>query len=179
MHHLLMSTLGIGSGFISRKILRKIGMNATAPFLAILLLAAFSDLLTYKVPNMFIVPSLFLAFILAFINGGSNFLLNSIYGAFVGFLALLYPYSKSLIGAGDVKLMAVVGAFLGPKSVLLAVLYASIFGGLIVLVYLIYKGLLGESLLRILKFKFSNTRIPYACAISAGSCLTLFNLNSL
>ena len=151
-------------------------MNVTAPFLVILLLAAFLDLLTKKVPNFLILPSLLLAFPLAYLNGGADLLLNSILGACVGFLVLLYPYSKSLIGAGDVKLMAVVGAFLGPKLVLLAVLYASVFGGLIVLVYLFYKGLLAQSFRRAMSLQFSNARIPYACAISAGSCLALFNL---
>jgi prepilin peptidase CpaA len=152
-------------------------MNTTAPFMVILLLAAFIDLLTNKVPNILILPSLLLAFLLAYLNGGAGLLLNSILGAGVGFLVLLYPYSKSLIGAGDVKLMAVVGAFLGPKLVLLAVLYASVFGGLIVLIYLAYKGLLAQSFRRAMSLQFSSARIPYACAISAGSCLTLFNLN--
>ena len=152
-------------------------MNATAPFLVILLLAAFLDLLTHKVPNILILPSLLLAFLLAYMNGGSGLLLNSILGACVGFLVLLYPYSKSLIGAGDVKLMAVVGAFLGPKLVLLAVLYTSVFGGLIVLIYLTYQGLLAQSFHRALSLQFSSTRIPYACAISAGSGFTLFNMN--
>ena len=152
-------------------------MNATAPFLAILLLAALIDLLTNRVPNILILPSLLLAFLLAYMNGGVGMLLNSILGACVGFLVLLYPYSKSLIGAGDVKLIAVVGAFLGPKLVLLAVLYTSVFGGLIVLVFLAYKGLLAQSFRRAMSLQFSSARIPYACAISAGSCLTLFNLN--
>ena len=152
-------------------------MNVTAPFLAILLLAAFLDLLTKKVPNILILPSLLLALLLAYINGGEALLVNSILGVCVGFLVLLYPYTKSLIGAGDVKLMAVVGAFLGPKLVLLAVLYTSIFGGLIVLIYLAYKGLLTESFHRVMSLQFSSARIPYACAISAGSCFTLFNLN--
>lgn len=152
-------------------------MNATAPFLVILLLAAFVDLLTNKVPNILILPSLLLAFLLSYMNGGAGLLLNSIFGACVGFLVLLYPYYKSLIGAGDVKLMAVVGAFLGPKLVLLAFLYTSVFGGLIVLVYLAYKGLLAQSFRRVMSLQFSSARIPYACAISAGSCFTLFNLN--
>lgn len=152
-------------------------MNATAPFLVILLLAAFVDLLTNKVPNILILPSMFLAFLLSYMNGGAGLLLNSIFGACVGFLVLLYPYYKSLIGAGDVKLMAVVGAFLGPKLVLLAFLYTSVFGGLIVLVYLAYKGLLAQSFRRVMSLQFSSARIPYACAISAGSCFTLFNLN--
>jgi prepilin peptidase CpaA len=152
-------------------------MNATAPFLVVLLLAAFIDLLTNKVPNILILPSLLLAFLLAYTNGGTSLLFSSILGACVGFLILLYPYSKSLIGAGDVKLMGVVGAFLGPKLVLLAVLYTSVFGGLIVLIYLAYKGLLAQSFHRAMSLQFSSARIPYACAISVGSCLTLFNLN--
>ena len=154
-------------------------MTATLPLLAVISIATVCDLMTRRIPNALLLLGLFFALLLAYVNGGISLLLTSVLGSGVGFLSLIYPYSKSLIGAGDVKLMAVVGAFLGPYLTLLTILYASIFGGLIIALYLAYKGLLMQSVSRLFQLNFSSLRIPYAFAISLGACLALLNPNYL
>ncbi|MBU3628863.1 prepilin peptidase [Polynucleobacter sp. AP-Reno-20A-A9] len=150
-------------------------MSVTFPFLAVISLATILDLVTRRISNYLILIGLAAAFILAYVNGGLGALANSVLGATLGLLVFIYPYVKSLMGAGDVKLMAVVGAFLGPYAVLLTALYASMIGGLIVLAYLLYRGLLAESLSRAFRLRFSSERIPYAFAISLGACVALLN----
>ncbi len=150
-------------------------MSATFPFLAVMSLATILDFATKRISNYLILLGLSAGLALSYINAGPTGLLDSAYGALLGLFLFIYPYIKSLMGAGDVKLMAVAGSFLGPYSVLMAALYASIIGGLLVLAYLIYKGLLFDSLNRAFRFKFSSNRIPYAFAISLGACLALIN----
>ncbi len=113
---------------------------------ALLLVASISDCRSYKIPN-------WLTF------GGSAFAL--IYSVFVPFspqlgfgwalggfalgLSLMLPlYMLGMMGAGDVKLMAMVGAFLGMTHTLYAVLFVFVSGGLAALVYALWH----QSLLR-------------------------------
>jgi len=51
-------------------------------------------------------------------------------GACVGFLILLPFHWRGAMGGGDVKLMAAYGTLLGPSGILLAAVFAAIFGGL-------------------------------------------------
>ena len=114
--------------------------------LVLLLIASISDCRSYKIPN-------WLTF------GGSAFAL--IYSVFVPFspqlgfgwalggfalgLSLMLPlYMLGMMGAGDVKLMAMVGAFLGMTHSLYAVLFVFVSGGLAALVYALWH----QSLLR-------------------------------
>lgn len=107
---------------------------------ALLLIAAISDCHSYKIPN-------WLTF------GGSAFAL--IYSVMVPFspqlglgwslgglalgLSLLLPlYMLRMMGAGDVKLMAMVGAFLGMTHTLYAVLFVFAAGGLAALAFALW-----------------------------------------
>ena len=57
-------------------------------------------------------------------------LLFSLFGVALGGLFLYPPYRLKQVGAGDVKLMMVYGLFLGPKGVILALLYGAMVGGI-------------------------------------------------
>jgi prepilin peptidase CpaA len=65
-------------------------------------------------------------------------------GIAVGFALLLPLYLLRATGAGDVKLMAMVGAYLGPWGVASAVLLSFIAGGVLALVVVLAKGALGQ-----------------------------------
>ena len=55
-------------------------------------------------------------------------------GLFVG-LAVFFPlFALGAMGAGDVKLMAAVGAWIGAKPILYVALYGSVAGGVLALV---------------------------------------------
>jgi prepilin peptidase CpaA len=150
-------------------------MSITFPLLALVSVATACDLAWRRIPNYLILSGLLFAFIASWFNGGMTGLIYSFAGAMIGLLIFIFPYSKSLIGGGDVKLMAAVGAFLGPYSILLVALYASLFGGLFVLAFLLFRGQLKATVSRVLKLDFSSARTPYAFAIFLGSCLTLIN----
>lgn len=96
----------------------------------ILLVAAAIDLRTFKIPNVVTIPAATGA--LAYYGGQFGFsgLLFSLAGLGTGILLLLIPYLMNGIGGGDVKLMGVVGAFLGAKAVATAFLFIAIIGGI-------------------------------------------------
>ncbi len=71
--------------------------------------------------------------------GGLGFM-GAIYGIGLG-LALMLPfYLLQVMGAGDVKLVAMVGAFLGPAGLVGAVLCTFVAGGVLALAYAAKKG---------------------------------------
>lgn len=96
----------------------------------ILLIAAMIDLRTFKIPNIVTIPAAVGA--LTYYGGQFGFsgLLFSLAGLGTGLLLLLIPYLMNGIGGGDVKLMGVVGAFLGAKAVAAAFLFIAIVGGI-------------------------------------------------
>ena len=55
-------------------------------------------------------------------------------GTAVGLLLLLLPFARGWVGGGDVKLLAAVGAWLGPTLVLVSAVLAAAVAGLIALV---------------------------------------------
>ncbi len=87
------------------------------------------------------------------------------------------------IGGGDIKLMAAVGALRGSPFVFWAMLYTAVVGGLIAVVYLLFKGLLKHTLQNIAVTLFQKSmgassdmaaaskggRLSYALAIALGT----------
>lgn len=96
----------------------------------VLLVAAVIDLHTYKIPNLITLPAVVGA--LTYYTGvyGVSGLTFSLAGLGTGVSLLLIPYLMGGLGGGDVKLMGVVGAFLGAKSVFVAFLFSAIVGGI-------------------------------------------------
>ena len=80
----------------------------------VLIEAAVIDGRSLRVPNWLTFHFLIGGLIFAFWKGGSALLLTSLAGAGVGLLTLLPLYAIGGMGAGDVKLMAGVGAWIGP-----------------------------------------------------------------
>lgn len=104
--------------------------NFLKALLLILLVAAIIDWRTFKIPNLVTIPAAVGA--LTYYTGMHGFsgLLFSLAGLGIGLLLLLIPYLMGGLGGGDVKLMGVVGAFLGAKAVIIAFLFSAIIGGL-------------------------------------------------
>jgi prepilin peptidase CpaA len=80
----------------------------------VLVEAAIIDGRSLRVPNWLTYHFLILGLVAAFARGGSPLLLSALAGAGVGLLCLLPLYSIGGMGAGDVKLMAGLGAWIGP-----------------------------------------------------------------
>ena len=67
---------------------------------------------------------------------------DSLFGMLAGLGILLIPYLLGGMGAGDVKLLAVIGAIKGFAFVLMAALYMALAGGIMALLILLFsKGL--------------------------------------
>jgi len=105
----------------------------------ILVGAAYSDLKDSRIPNSLSLGAILAGFLLGFIVSGVAGLSSSAYGMLAGGGPLLLIYmvgltgAKPLMGAGDVKLMAGVGAFAGPWGALWSVYYALWIAGVIAL----------------------------------------------
>ncbi|NIK66678.1 A24 family peptidase [Paenibacillus sp. BK720] len=106
---------------------------------ALLLLAAlYTDLKSMTIPNRLTVPFLAGGCLYALVDGGGSGLLLAIYGAAAGFTPLLILHLAKGIGAGDVKLFAALGAWLGTLAVLQLMMYAILYAGLVGLVLLVF-----------------------------------------
>ncbi len=103
----------------------------TSVLFVLLIVAAVIDFRTYKIPNWLTVSGI--AFALIYHTGFAHQtgLLWSLQGLLVGFLLMLPLYALRAMGAGDVKLMAMVGAFLGLPDTLYAVITVFIVGGVV------------------------------------------------
>ena len=119
-------------------------------------------------------------------------LLPSLAGAGIGLVTLLPIYALRAMGAGDVKLMAMVGAFLGPELVLIAVLMTLLSGGVLAIAVALSRGALMKSLnntrylmvnalmnafagngIGIDKSVAPTGKLPYAIAIMSGTALAV------
>ncbi len=110
--------------------------------------AAVLDVRSRRIPNWLVLAGAATGFAWqmfypALVGGGLAFALK---GMLVGFALLLPLYLLRAMGAGDVKLMAMVGTFLGPWDVASAALLSFIAGGVVALGVSLAKGALGQLL---------------------------------
>ena len=96
---------------------------------AVSLLAAATDLKNFRVPNGLTLPLLAAGLLYHGATAGLPGVGASLLGAAFGFAALILPYSAGGMGAGDVKLMAGVGAWLGAATAGQVLLAAALAGG--------------------------------------------------
>jgi prepilin peptidase CpaA len=100
---------------------------------ALLTLACISDLRTRRIPNALTLSAMLIALVFHLVTGGWSAAGWSVAGCLLGALLFFPMFALRGMGAGDVKLMAAVGAWLGPSQVATAALASSIAGGVIAL----------------------------------------------
>ena len=120
--------------------------------LAVLIAAAYWDIKYRRIPNTLIVIGFMGALAQSMIMGVPT-LVMLLWGLVVGQLIFMPFYLMSRMGAGDVKLLSVVGAYVGVKGVIVSALLAGLAGGLMALGYLLLK---------------PGRTLPYAVAILGG-----------
>ncbi len=103
---------------------------------------AWGDLKTHRIPNYLTFTAALAGLIYGLIFHGWIGLGEGLLGMFLGFGLLLAPYLMGGMGAGDVKALAALGAWLGPGLTFYLFLYMGIAGGIIALGVLGWKGLL-------------------------------------
>jgi prepilin peptidase CpaA len=164
--------------------------------LTLLAVATWHDVKSRRVPNILVVIGIVLGLALQTIfalrtnTSISDALISSSAGCLAGFVFLLPLYLLRAMGAGDVKLMAMVGSFLGPAATLGATLLTMVAGGLLSLVLAACTRQLGKVLANAWWMicgaamgvvqsdkqdlaPSSKAQVPYAVAIYLGTVLQL------
>jgi prepilin peptidase CpaA len=108
--------------------------------------AAAIDIRTRRIPNVISVGLAALGIALA-ATGVTGITVGSSFAGFVLGLVLMLPGRfLGATGAGDVKLMAAVGAVLGPERVLLAFVCTAIAGGVLAVAIALHRGRLAATI---------------------------------
>lgn len=141
-------------------------------------LAAVVDVRTRRIPNWLTGGLVLSGLVFNVWRGGMVGVGLALAGAALGLAILLPMYAVRAIGAGDVKLLAGLGAVLGPQVLVSVAIYTALAGGLISAILLARSGRLLLVLREILIERRPPTRgggtAPYGVAIASGMYLTLF-----
>lgn len=159
---------------------------------AIVCVACLYDVSTSRIPNAltFTTASLGLLFHI-FAPSGTGWS-HALLGLLAG-LAVFFPmFALGAMGAGDVKLMAAVGAWIGAISILHVALYGSVAGGVLAVIVALRRSYLKQALTNVKMLltywwvegikpfpaltleSTDSLRLPYALAIAAGLAVTLW-----
>lgn len=112
--------------------------------IALVTAAAVRDLASRRIPNLLLLTGWVVALPLHLLGPeAGTALLGALAGALCGLLIFLPLYVLRGMAAGDVKLMATVGLFVGPYEALQVAVLAWCCGGVMALVMIIARGRLG------------------------------------
>ncbi|MGD1074595.1 MAG: prepilin peptidase [Thermodesulfovibrionales bacterium] len=146
----------------------------TPPLLALcsaLLVITFIDLDFQIIPDAITIPGILIGLIASSLILPDPFARHSLLGfreAAIGLISggglfyLVAMLSRGGMGGGDIKMMAMVGAFMGWKSILLTTFAASLLGSAVGIFLMIFKG------------KGRKTKIPFGPFLAVGALITLF-----
>lgn len=137
-------------------------------FLAALLVIIFIDLHHQIIPDVISLPGVIIGFAGSFINSAVTWQQSGI-GILVGG-GILYSVAwgyflftrREGMGGGDIKLLAMIGAFLGWQSLLFVVFFSSLSGSIIGVFAMVKQG------------KGGKTRIPFGPFLAVAAILFLF-----
>lgn len=164
--------------------------------LSVLLLGAvITDLRSRRIPNALVLAGIAIAFIAHAVLVSKDLTALAgptwwapLTGLLTGLATLMPLYLLRATGAGDVKLMGMVGAFIGVQPVLTATLYTLLAGGLLSLAFMLGRGVASQALsnvrflltdwglrastgqgIRLAPLQTTAARLPYAVAIALGT----------
>jgi prepilin peptidase CpaA len=162
------------------------------PTLIVLTMATYTDLRSRRIPNWLVFPFLLAGLgVSAWLHGRAG-IGQSIDGMLLGTLIYGALFLMGGMGAGDVKLCAAVGVWIGPEHLFIAMVVAGVAGGLMVVCWAFFGGFLDELFSGTGRLAFgwggrgmrvdraqtlSNPiarKIPYAPAIAIGTLISFF-----
>jgi leader peptidase (prepilin peptidase)/N-methyltransferase len=137
-------------------------------FVAALIVITVIDLYHQIIPDVISLPGIGVGLLASVIIPPITFF-NSLIGILLGggslfLVATLYQwlFKREGMGGGDVKLLAMIGAFLGWKAVILTILLSSLIGSISGISIMVLKGK---------NFKYA---IPFGPFLSLGAVISLF-----
>ncbi len=165
-------------------------LNLILPFLLTLWMA-WSDTRTHRIPNYLTLGCLLTGLGYQLWAHSWSGLLHGLLGVILGFFLLIFFYRKNGLGAGDVKALAALGAWLGPLQTLYLFIYMAVAGVLVLVVFLWRWGLVQpvirqfwEGLVNLVLLRSYNSAslpaaaaapskegIPYALSLALGMAI--------
>jgi len=137
-------------------------------FVAALIVITVIDLYHQIIPDVISLPGIGMGLLASLLIPQITFF-NSLIGILLGggslfIVATFYQwlFKREGMGGGDIKLLAMIGAFLGWKAVLLTILLSSLIGSVTGILMMVVKGK---------DFKYA---IPFGPFLSLGAVISLF-----
>lgn len=148
----------------------------------VVLVAGVTDLRDRKIYNALTFPAIALGIAINTMTHGFAGLGFAAAGFLLGALLFSAPVALLGRGAGDLKLLAAIGALCGPEFVIWTALYAGVAGGAFALIVLLSRRRFGQVLAgmatdvgaRSFPIARSNICLPYAIPIAMGALVSLF-----
>jgi prepilin peptidase CpaA len=149
--------------------------------------AVFTDLRSRRIPNWLVLPFLPLGIAVSAWLHGWHGAVQSLEGAAVGVLTFGIFFFMGGMGAGDVKLCAAIGAWIGPGQLFIALVLTGLAGGVMVIAWAAYAGFLKDLFTGTGDLVFNGAKraevtlsnplrrkMPYAPAIAIGTLFSFF-----
>ncbi len=114
------------------------------PTLIVVLIATATDLRSRRIPNWLVLPFLLAGFAVSTWLQGWHGLAQSAEGMALGLFAFGIFFFLGGMGAGDVKLCAAIGAWIGPHQLLIALVLIGLAGGVMAVAWSVLGGFAGE-----------------------------------
>jgi prepilin peptidase CpaA len=164
------------------------------PTVFVLAVSTFTDLRSRRIPNWLVLPFLVAGIVVSFAprNWHGIGIVQSLEGMGLGLLLFGVLAWMGGMGMGDVKLCAAIGAWVGPKQLIVALVLTGIIGGVMAVLWAAMGGFLGELFAGtgdlVFGWKKRGMRIdpeqtlanprarkmPYAPAIAIGTLMSFF-----
>jgi len=140
-----------------------------------ILLASWVDYSQRRVPNWLNLALIITGFVAQGWFYGSVGLTTALWGMLVGFGLLIVPWLMHGMGAGDVKLLAAIGVWMGPKLTLYSFVLGALLGGIcaVILTKCTTRHALFSEFGSVQSFGASTQLLPYGVPLSAGTLLVL------
>jgi prepilin peptidase CpaA len=165
---------------------------AHAAVLVVAVTACIWDLRTRRIPNVLTLGAAAAALLFHVLTGGLHGGLASAAGWVVGMATLFVAFALGGMGAGDVKLLGAIGAWIGPMDAVWLALYTGIAGGLLAVGVAAMHGYLRQAcrniwmllahwrvaglrpMAQLTLARGDGPRLAYATAILAGTVATVW-----
>jgi prepilin peptidase CpaA len=158
------------------------------PTLAVVGVATLTDLRSRRIPNWLVLPFLVIGVVVSTLLHGWHGAWLSLAGMALALGTFGVLYWMGGMGAGDVKLCAAIGAWIGPSQLVIALVVTGLAGGVMVLAWAVWSGFLKDLFASTGNLVFGwrqrgtqrdpnlqlSRRIPYAPAIAIGTVISFF-----